>query len=260
MADFRDNFRPKSFSSDDELQRFGVAKDNTLGPTLRILVWNILKAKRRSWETDFTELVQDRDLVLLQEAVTDAPSDSIFETSERFEWIMARSHKHPMSGVCTGVKTGAITRAKKTDLYFSPATEPLVKTQKLLLVTYYSIANAEKPLLVLNMHAINFVPVKKYTEQLDQLKKALHGHDGPVILAGDFNTWNPKRLDIFQSVSQEAGLVEAVMERRVKLTQLNQHLDHVFYRGLTLRHIESLSHIKSSDHAPITATFDWNPL
>lgn len=258
MAKFRDNFRPTGFTADDELRCFGIAPDTHLKSTIRILVWNILKAKRRTWEADFTELVHDRDLVVLQEAVSDAPSDGLFAEGTRHEWIMARSHKHPITGICTGVKTGCVAKASDSHFYLSQAKEPVVKTQKLLLVTYYPLGSGVEQLLVLNMHAINFVSAKKYIEQLDQLKAALSYHDGPVILAGDFNTWNPKRLGLFQTVSQAAGLAEATMERRVKLTQLNQHLDHVFYRGLTLRRIQSLSHIKSSDHAPITATFDWS--
>jgi endonuclease/exonuclease/phosphatase (EEP) superfamily protein YafD len=77
-----------------------------------------------------------------------------------------------------------------------------------------------------------------------------------VILAGDFNTWNPQRLGHFLDVAAVAGLHEASMERRCRLAHLNQHLDHVFYRGLKLRSVASLSHFQSSDHAPITATFE----
>ena len=45
------------------------------------------------------------------------------------------------------------------------------------------------------------------------------------------------------------------MDRQSRLAHLNSHLDHVFYRGLTLRGVDSLGHVVSSDHAPITATF-----
>jgi len=154
--------------------------------------------------------------VLLQEAVTNAPTDGIFDLRDQYE---------------------------------------VVKTQKLLLETHYALANSNSTLMVLNMHAINFVSVVKYVDQLGQLSSALSTHDGPVILAGDFNTWNPQRLARFQSVAGSAGLSEASMTRRSKIQHLNQHLDHVFYRGLSLRSVESLQHISSSDHAPITATF-----
>ena len=89
----------------------------------------------------------------------------------------------------------------------SPHAEPLSQTQKLLLTTLYPLQGETAQLLVLNMHAINFVSVQKYVEQLDQLTAALAPHDGPVILAGDFNTWNPSRLEHFQNIASKAGLV-----------------------------------------------------
>jgi endonuclease/exonuclease/phosphatase (EEP) superfamily protein YafD len=140
--------------------------------------------------------------------------------------------------------------------YLSPHTEPVLQTQKLLLANTYPLKNCDKTLLVLNMHAINFVGVKKYIDQLDQLDAVLASHPGPVILGGDFNTWNPGRLMHFNNVADKAGLVEAAMQRPKKLSHLNQHLDHLFYRGLTLRSVESLRYVTSSDHAPITATFE----
>jgi len=249
------HWKPHCFTADDDLQVYGEAKAPVLGPVIRCLVWNILKAKRRHWLQDFSELSADRDLVLLQEAVINTASDSLFTDSERFQWIMARSFRHQRTEIETGVKTGAVCNAYEKHFYLSPHAEPLFNTQKLLLVTCYKLAGETATLMVLNMHAINFVSVKKYVEQLDQLSDALSQHSGPVILAGDFNTWNPQRLVRFFEVSRAAGLEEAAMARRSRLAHLNQHLDHVFYRGLELVDVASLSHILSSDHAPITATF-----
>jgi len=255
-------FRPESFTSDDELMVLGSAQKRCLGPVIRCLIWNIYKARRRSWSDDFKYLIADRDLVLLQEAVLGAPSDLIFTDSMRFQWNMARSFKDPVSGVEHGVKTGAVASASSAHFYLSQYSEPLSQTQKLLLACEYCLGDSdeeEQRLLVLNMHAINFVSVHKYVAQLDQLEWVLEAHSGPILLAGDFNTWSAQRLSRFLAVSQGAGLQEAVIERRSRLAHLNCHLDHVFYRGLTLRSVESLSHIKSSDHYPITATFEWSP-
>lgn len=238
----------------------GVAQRDALGPVIRCLVWNILKAKRSNWQADFQELIADRDIVLLQEAVMNAPSDHLFTESQRLRWVMARSFRHPRTDVEHGVKTGCVVQSVEQHFYLSPHAEPVIHTQKLLLTTLYPLKNNSEQLLVLNMHAINFVSVQKYVEQLDQLAAALLPHTGPVILAGDFNTWNPARLEHFQDVASAAGLTEAVMRRQSKLAHMNQHLDHVFYRGLTLRSVESLPHYQSSDHAPITATFAREPV
>jgi len=246
---------PKSVELAESIQLLGSPKLNELDSVIRCLVWNIYKARRSNWQVDFDALCANRDLVLLQEAVTNAPTDGVFEFCNRYEWVMAGSHQHPVSGVVTGVKTGCTAKAARREVYRSNYSEPVVKTQKLLLETHYELANCHSTLMVLNMHAINFVSVMKFVDQLDQLSAALAGHSGPVILAGDFNTWNPKRLKYFRRAASGAELSEASMTRRSKLQHLNQHLDHVFYRGLSLRSVESLQHVSSSDHAPITATF-----
>lgn len=252
----RSRFMPVRFTDEDELHIMGKPAANSMGPVIRCLLWNILKARRTQWEEDFSTLSADRDLVLLQESVLNAPTDSHFVRSTRFEWVMARSFKHPVNHTEHGIKTGSVSRSIERHFYLSPHSEPVLQTQKLLLANTYPLDNCSEPLLVLNMHAINFVSVRKYVDQLDQLDSVLAGHDGPVILGGDFNTWNPARLMHFNKVAERAGLLEATMDRPAKMSQLNQHLDHLFYRGLTLRSVESLSYISSSDHAPITATFE----
>ncbi|ASJ74419.1 endonuclease/exonuclease/phosphatase family protein [Granulosicoccus antarcticus] len=255
----RRHLLPHCYTADDELQQLGTAVQPVLGPFIRCLVWNILKAKRPSWSVDFQALIADRDLALLQEAVFNAPSDALFTENERLGWIMARSFRHPRTHVEHGVKTGCVVTPLEQHFYLSPHSEPVSQTQKLLLTTLYPLEGEDECLLVLNMHAINFVSVHKYVEQLDQLRVALQPHSGPVILAGDFNTWNPSRLSLFQEVAANAGLTEAVMQRQSRLAHLNQHLDHVFYRGLELHSVESLKNYNSSDHAPITATFERIP-
>jgi len=251
----RPRLLPHRYSEDDALQVLGQPRRAALGPVIRCLVWNILKARRARWTRDFTDLVADRDLVLLQEAVLGAPSDRLFTSSERFEWVMARSFRHPRTGVEHGVKTGCAARSDARGFYLSPHVEPVSNTPKLLLVTRYPLEGESATLLVLNMHAINFVSIGKYADQLEQLARALEAHVGPVILAGDFNTWSPGRLERFVEVAAGAGLSEAAMDRKSRLAHLNSHLDHVFYRGLALRKVSSLGFVRSSDHAPITATF-----
>lgn len=252
----RRHLLPHCYTADDELQHLGNARQPVLGPVIHVLVWNILKAKRATWASDFQQLMGDRDLALLQEAVFNAPSDPLFTINDGLEWIMARSFRHPRTQVEHGVKTGCVVAPSEQHFYMSPHSEPVSQTQKLLLTTLYPLEGEGEQLLVLNMHAINFVSVHKYVEQLDQLRAALEPHAGPVILAGDFNTWNPARLGFFKQVARNAGLTEAVMQRQSRLAHMNQHLDHVFYRGLKLHEVQSLEHYQSSDHAPITATFE----
>lgn len=218
-------------------------------------MWNMAKARRRAWWSDFDALTHDRDLVLLQEAVANAPSDAIFSESKRFHWLMVRSHQHPVTDVLTGVKTGGVAKPLLSKAFMSPDREPFVNTQKTLLATHYSVDGLSSVLLVLNIHAINFVTATKFKAQMNQVETAIQSHEGPVLLAGDFNMWGPKRRLYFEGIARNCGLDQAQWHRRSQLLHLHQHLDHVYFRGMRPLHVDSLQHIRSSDHKPIAVTF-----
>jgi len=262
-----DRFLPERVDVTDAPPVLGHASRETLGPVVRVLVWNIFKARRTGFVTDFEALTLDRDLVLLQESVLNAPSDRLFADSRRFQWIMGRSFREPRSRREHGVKTGAVCPATEVACWQSRHAEPVSNTRKSLLATRYRIAGAGSgtgtgagegaELLVLNMHAINFVAAPKYLSHLAQLGRAMAVHRGPLILAGDFNTWNERRRSSLIDVTREAGLNQAPLDRRARVAHLARHLDHLLYRGLRLRSATSLEHIGSSDHAPIEATFEY---
>jgi endonuclease/exonuclease/phosphatase (EEP) superfamily protein YafD len=247
--------RSHLFDHHDTLVTTGSPARQELAMPLRILVWNIYKARRRRWRNDFLSLIPDKNLVLLQESVLNAVHDDIFGKEKSFEWVMARSHQSRRTNTFTGVKTGAAAPSLKQAFLSSPDQEPVSKTPKMLLATLYPVAESEKNLLALNMHALNFVSLEKYKRHLDQIAEMLRGHDGPVILGGDFNTWNAARLRHFYQLMEQSGLQEVSLSRPRRLRHFNRHLDHIFYRDLRLENAEVLNGINSSDHHPITATF-----
>ncbi len=248
-------FQPRTFSANDQLIHFGAEGVDRLPRTLRCLVWNMAKARHRHWWNDFHTLTHDKDLVLLQEAVANAPSDAIFSESERFHWLMVRSHQHPVTNVLTGVKTGGVAKPISSRAFMSPHREPLVNTQKTLLATHYAVDGLSHSLLVLNVHAINFVSATKFKAQMTQVESIVVTHEGPVLLAGDFNTWSSRRRLYFEAITRNCSLNQAQWHRRSQLQHLHQHLDHVYFRSMRPMHVESLQHIRSSDHKPIAVTF-----
>lgn len=84
-------------------------------------------------------------------------------------------------------------------------------------------------MLVVNSHIINFVSLQKFWVHLHQVFDSLKSHVGPILLAGDFNTWHNKRL-----------------------RHLFKHLDHVYCRGLVVLDAQVHTNINSSDHYPIS--------
>jgi endonuclease/exonuclease/phosphatase (EEP) superfamily protein YafD len=240
------------YTAVESLKHMGNASKLILGPTIEILLWNVFKCKKKGWQDDFKTLMYHKDLILLQEAILNSPFDNNFTQSEQHQWIMARSFKNIKTNIETGVKTGSTVAAKQ--LYFSASkySEPISNTKKMLLATLYPLNTNGESLLVVNSHIINFVSFKKFKAHLDQVFQTLANHDGPIILAGDFNTWNKKRLTYFNKVALSFSLKKVPIIRQPRLSHLFKHLDHIYCRGLEVINAHVHTNIHSSDHYPIS--------
>lgn len=247
------------YNAVESLTIMGHAPKQSLGENIDVLLWNVFKCQKRGWQEDFKQLISNKDLVLLQEAILNSPFDGHFEKSFHHQWIMARSFRHVKTNIETGVKTGASVAANKHYFSASEHCEPLSKTKKMLLATEYPLDGHEQALLVVNSHLINFVSFNKFKAHLDQVFQTLEHHDGPILLAGDFNTWNGKRLRYFNALATLFSLTEATMIRQPRLSHLFRHLDHVYYRGLDIVDTTVHTHIHSSDHYPISLTMRTLP-
>jgi endonuclease/exonuclease/phosphatase (EEP) superfamily protein YafD len=211
--------------------------------------WNVFKVARSGALTDIADLCADSDLVLLQEAVLHGSQPHPLHLSSGLEWMMAQMLGHARRGLTTGPKTGC--RAPSLDSRFvrSPDVEPIVGTPKAALMTRYPMAGGV--LTVVNVHAVNFVPLASFARQIAQVV-ALIGHEtGPLLVGGDFNTWNPSRARLLMQAMTAAGLTRVPVTAPRRWRHLGQQLDHVFLRGLTLIEARPLPHIVSSDHIPL---------
>ncbi len=249
------NFFPQRFEKAETLQIMGFASSVGIPDIFNVLIWNIYKGQMRGWEQDFRALLEDKDLVLLQESVMNTAYDPMFQKNDRMEWVMARTHGHVSTLRSTGVKTGCVVKSCAQSFYVSPDVEPILKTPKMILATSYAMANTNDRLLVVNIHVVNFVSYAKFSRQISQLIEIVEKHDGPVILAGDFNTWSGARYKSLRELAEKMGLAELRMERKAMLQHLNRHLDHVFYKGLDVEETKVLMTVRTSDHYPISVRF-----
>lgn len=240
------------YSKVESLKIMGRASKQMLGPDIKVLLWNVFKCRRKGWHDDFIKLVLNKDLILLQEAILNSPFDSHFNQSLQHQWIMARSFRDVKTNIETGVKTGSTVAAKKHFFTASKYSEPITKTKKMLLATMYPFHAHKQSLLVVNSHVINFVSFSKFKAHLEQVFNTLEQHEGPILLAGDFNTWNGKRLKYFNQLAKSFWLKEVKLIRQPRLNHLYQHLDHVYCRGLEVVDTHVHTNIHSSDHFPIS--------
>ena len=167
----------------------------------------------------------------------------VLNEHNKFNWTMAASFL--MKKGFTGVITGVSSKVSSFQAILSPDREPITGTAKTTMIKNVRLTN-DLDLLLINIHAINFVTQRKFERYIYKIIDNLKHHSGPIIWAGDFNTWNHKRLSFLDRTLAEYGL------KRVLSTKyfLNLNLDHVYVRGCQLYHSKIYTKIQSSDHSP----------
>lgn len=219
-----------------------------------LLVWNIFKQQRDNWAVELSLLSQKSQLVLLQEASLTSELKQ-FISESRFTAKSVRAFD--AFETSTGVLNLSTSSPQSICAYID--VEPWITLPKSALLAYYRLSN-NRVLAVVNIHAINFtIGTKEYQRQLMQLSQVLIKHQGPMIVAGDFNSWSESRLQQLKSRMSELNLsdVQFTPDYRRRFVLNDMVLDHVFYRGLILKKAEApLS--DASDHNPMSVVFGIN--
>lgn len=237
---------------DDSLISFGESRSRRFAaPHLRVLVWNVWKGRKgAAWRRDFQALSADRDLILLQEAVTAPEMSSLFHSGGEHEWHMAASFQWRQTHM-TGVITGALASPLSKRFLRGTERELFLWTPKVSLGTHYDI-EGRGSLLVINTHVVNFTTTSAFVNFVRELLTLIESHQGPVLLAGDFNTWSVRRWLSLCNILIAIGLqpVDFHADPRV------MKLDHVFIRGLRVVEACVRGDVRSSDHFPLLAEFE----
>lgn len=216
---------------------------------LKVLVWNIYKENQSTWHQALTQLSDQRQLVLLQESsLTPELSDWVVHQ----HWQGMQAHAFSMLDTAMGVMNLSKTFPISACAYM--AMEPWIRLPKSALIAYYPLSN-QQTLAVVNIHAINFaIGIEDYQSQLKSLVAQLTSHQGPIIFAGDFNSWNEQRLRTVQRFMKLLSMKEVTYTTDHRKRFLNYPLDHVYYRGLMLKQA-LIPETSASDHNPIQVSF-----
>lgn len=191
------------------------------------------------------------DLILLQEAVINASTH---------EYLSHYTYENA-TNIQSWKKSFGVLTAAKSPLHKQLSLKTMhrelhIATKKSLLITSHSFDN-DTTLTVVNLHAINFVPASIFIKEIDQLLLELSKIQGSLIVAGDFNTWNKKRLRHIEAFANSIGLIPAILEDSHHIKHLfSKPLDHLFYRGVALLEAKAIDTQKVSDHNPIFARFE----
>ncbi|GIU10955.1 MULTISPECIES: endonuclease/exonuclease/phosphatase family protein [unclassified Shewanella] len=216
---------------------------------LDVTTWNLYKQKNDGWNETLKQLAERSDLLLLQEAQL-TPELKAFIGSQELSMLLAKAFSFADEPV--GVMN--LTRESATSSCVFRKAEPYINYPKSMLISYYPLSDNSQ-LLVANIHSINFTfGLEEYQSQLRIVQEAIKGHQGPVIFAGDMNTWSDDRFDTVKQLAKLVGLIEAIPSVDSRTQILGHNLDHIFYRDLELVKAESII-TSSSDHNPVKAYF-----
>lgn len=217
--------------------------------TLRVMVWNIYKQQRADWLSVLKSCGKDAQLVLLQEAQT-TPELISFVTSNFLAADQVPAFflpQHP---------SGVMTLAAAYPVYCCPLRErePLLRLAKSALITVYPLLSGQL-LMVVNIHAVNFsLGVDVYSKQLGPIGEQIANHQGPVIMAGDFNAWSRKRINALYEFANDMVLRDVSFTNDLRRRAFGRPLDFVFYRNLGVAEASVLV-TSASDHNPLLVEF-----
>ncbi|MBS6670209.1 MAG: endonuclease/exonuclease/phosphatase family protein, partial [Haemophilus parainfluenzae] len=164
-------------------------------------------------------------------------------------FVSSFSFKDLLSGVKTFTKT-------QPEWYCGGGVaEPLIQIPKVASVMSFPLEKGDS-LLLINVHLINFEwGISAYQTQLEQLFSFVENHQGPIIMSGDFNAWNERRLNLANNLMQKYGLDAVTLFQDERVRFLGYPLDYIFTRGVKV--MSAISEVvTSSDHNPLLVEFE----
>ena len=210
-----------------------------------LITWNVHKGQDKGWQEDLDRLSKQADFVLLQEA-TQHQNLSTFSTAL---FVSSFSFKDLLSGVKTFTQT-------QPEWYCGGGVaEPIIQIPKVASIMNLPLEKGNS-LLIINVHLINFEwGISAYQVQLEQLFSFVENHQGPIIMAGDFNAWNEERLNLVNSLIKKYGLNSVALSQDERVRFLGYPLDYIFMRGVKV--VSATSEVvTSSDHNPLLMEFE----
>ncbi len=254
-------FEPVSeFTIDNDRLTGSTAEPKRLSrESIKVLSWNIARSNySQHWPYDCRVIVEQHqpDLVFLQEVCLREKTEEISELIE-MGWSFAPNFISTLDASYSGILVAAKADWLHSKALLSQHYEPIANTSKVSLFVEYPLLDSSESLLAVNIHAINFVGLDKFKDQLQKVESILTQHRGAIIFAGDFNTWNRARWRSLHQMTARLSLKAVTFppeeSRHLKRFLRSPPLDYIFYRGFSQKPSSArvIDTPTSSDHNPL---------
>lgn len=233
---------------EEKLVRFSQSVTPRQEKTIEVLTWNVLKFKRENSFSDLVSLAGKSDIAFIQEAVHSQDLQTNAAQSVSMDWTFFKSFCRDYGA--TGVQTGSRFPQVDVEAIIAPGLEPVVNTPK---VTGFSTVKIQGvKVLLINVHGMNANKGLDFEKHMDQIYEVAKNFEGPIIWAGDFNTWNPVRTAYLNAKAKALNMT--VLKPEVDNRKLK--LDHIIVRGFKAKSVTILENFVSSDHFPVRAELE----
>ena len=229
-------------------------QDRDFKDSFTVLCWNVAKLTlKSSYKKYLNSLIENEniDILLLQEV-----KKKLTKELDIYDYSYILSPNIQTRRYTFGVLSAFKISCDDTLSLLTKKQELAYATHKVTLITEHKLSNNKK-LLIVNLHAINFVKNSDFYDELNSIKKIIKPHKGAMIVAGDFNTWNRKRVRFLKEFTSELSLKEVKFNDNTNIKKVfTNSLDYIFYRDLELIDSKVINSKNISDHNPIIATFN----
>ncbi|RUO74909.1 hypothetical protein CWI80_06155 [Pseudidiomarina sediminum] len=223
------------------------------GEAFGVLCWNTQKlTETPQFQRVLAEVTANYPclFLLLQEAKLSTKNDWLLP-----HWSYAVAPNIQTRRSTYGVVTASQYAFTDAQARLSKKREGMIATHKSYMLSYHALARGGT-LLVVNVHAINFVRTQQFSKEIELIREELLEHRGPLIVAGDFNVWSRQRRLRLLQFCRSVGLRQAIMTDPHHIKTYRQHpLDFIFYRDLSLQETSAIDTSSVSDHNPLYARF-----
>ena len=225
---------------------------------VRLLLWNVYKEGKKHFKREYSKLLSDLkpNTLVFQESYSPTESD---ESQTKLCLVQSDcyfSSAFSYDGFHYGVMTSSQFPLQNPQTLHSDKTEPILGTPKTSLMV--EVSTNDGPILLINTHGINFVSLIAYDIQLKEIVEKAKHWQGPIIWAGDFNSWNPGRMDLLAFATKQLKLKKVEFKKKHLIKGfMGFKLDHTYSRGLKINEAIVIK-TKGSDHNALFLSLTGN--
>ncbi|MBE2894006.1 endonuclease/exonuclease/phosphatase family protein [Pasteurellaceae bacterium NCTC 11878] len=216
----------------------------------RLVNWNIHKGEDAGWQETLQHYATQADFLLLQEATQHNQIADILPHTKPWYGIHAGtfSYHNDMSGVML------LANYRPHRYCIASEQEPWIRIPKIAQAAHFTLPD-HRTLLLINVHLVNFEwNPKNYEQQLKAMFELISHHQGPIILAGDFNSWRARRMRLLMRLVEQYGMRAVKFNPDFRKHFMHNRLDHIFVRDLKIVNAWT-EKTTASDHNPLIMDF-----